>query len=273
VAAACGGGGDDGGDSATTTTTTAGSGSDQTTTTTSSSNGDNAPGANTEFCDFDDDFGDALSSAFTLSPQSIEDAFQNTLQLANQAADAAPSEIQDEVNLLLSGFSDLVDALDDIDYDVINNFDAFENDPRVMALESAEYQAASDAIDDFCGNEPTDGVPPTIPGTDITVPDTDGTLPPGVVSGDLPDNFPPGLVPPGNVDVQTINAGGGFQVTFMTDASFDDVVAAYTAELGEPTTSIIVAGGSNASWFQTDGTIIVVQEAGDDVSVVVAGTN
>ena len=124
VAAACGGGGDDGGDSATTTTTTAGSGSDQTTTTTSSSNGDNAPGANTEFCDFDDDFGDALSSAFTLSPQSIEDAFQNTLQLANQAADAAPSEIQDEVNLLLGGFSDLIDALDDIGYDVINNFDA-----------------------------------------------------------------------------------------------------------------------------------------------------
>lgn len=266
VAAACGGGGDDSGDATTTTTTSAGSGSDQaTTTTTTSSNGDNGPGANTEFCDFDDEFGDALRSAFTLPPQSIEDAFQTTLQVANQAADAAPSEIRDEVNLLLGGFSDLVDVLDEIDYDVLNNLDVFENDPRILAFDSAEYQAAGDAIDDYCGNG---GDAP-----DGTVPLSDGTLPPVVISDDLPDNFPAGLIPPGNVEVQTINVGPGSGVTFMTDASFDDVVAQYTNELGTPTAEVNVGGDRSASWFQADGSIIIVQEAEGIVTAVVAGAS
>ena len=278
LATACGGGGDDnGGDDSGGTTTTA-SDAGQSTTTTTSSSGDDGPGANTEFCGFDDQFDDVFDSALTLSPQGIEDAMQTTLQLANQAADTAPSAIRDDVNLLLGGFSDLVDALADIDYDVINNFDAFNNDPRVMNLDSPEYEAASQAIDDYCGDggdDLNDGVsPPTIPGTDITVPgSTDGTLPPGIISDDLPDNFPAGLVPPGNVETQTINVGPGYQVTFTTDASFDDVVASYTAELGAPTSTIVVDGASSATWFQSDGTIIVVQESDDGTSAVVAGAN
>ncbi len=251
VAAACGGGGDDSGDATTTTTT--------------SSNGDNGPGANTEFCDFDDEFGEAMSSAFTLSPQSIEDAFQTTLQLANQAADAAPREIRDDVKLLLGGFSDLVDVLDEIDYDVINNLNAFENDPRILAFDSAEYQAAGDAIDDYCGNG---GDAP-----DGTVPSNDGTAPAGTVSGDIPDDFPAGLIPPGNVSVQTISAGPGSGVTFMTDASFDDVIAQYTNELGTPTAEVNIGGDRSASWFQPDGSIIIVQEAEGIVTAVVTGTN
>ena len=269
VAAACGGGGDDSED----TTTTASSDPGQSpTTVTTSSNGGNGPGANTEFCDFDDEFGDAFGSTFTLSPQGIEDAMQTTLQVANQAADTAPGAIRDDVNLLLSGFRDFVDALADIDYDVINNLDAFQNDPRVMNLDSPEYEAAGQAVDAFCGND-GDPTAPTIPGTNIPVPPTDGSLPPGVLSGDLPDNFSAGLVPPGELTVQTIDTGVGYQVTFMTNASFDDVVASYTLELGAPTAEINIEGANSAQWFQTDGSIIIVQEAGDMVSATVAGAN
>ena len=270
VAAACGGGGDDSED----TTTTASSDPGQSpTTATTSSNGGNGPGANTEFCDFDDEFSDAFGSAFTLSPQGIEDAMQTTLQVANQAADTAPGAIRDDVNLLLSGFRDFVDALADFDYDVINNLDAFQNDPRVMNLDSPEYEAASQAVDAFCGNDDAGPTAPTIPGTNITVPPTVGSLPPGVLSGDLPDNFPAGLVPPGELTVQTFDAGVSYQVTFMTNASFDDVVASYTLELGAPTTEINIEGANSAQWFQADGSIIIVQEAGDMVSAAVTGTN
>ena len=59
----------------------------------------------------------------------------------------------------------------------------------------------------------------------------------------------------------------------VTDASFEDVIAQYTNELGTPTAEVNVGGDRSASWFQADGSIIIVQEAEGIVTAVVAGAS
>ncbi|NIP15052.1 MAG: hypothetical protein GWM88_10180 [Pseudomonadales bacterium] len=185
------------------------------------------------------------------------------LQVAAQAADDAPSEIEDEVMVLLRGVEDLDGALTEINYDVFNNLDAFEADIRVMFLESDAYLDAANAVSAYCGDDVS-----TAGDLDPTV-----TLPPGAVVGDLPEDFPSGLIPPGVTSTQTIQAGPGYQATFTTNASFDDVVAAYTDELGAPQSNVEAGGIKSAQWFQSDGSIILVQEVEGMVSAVVAGAN
>ncbi len=267
VATACGGGGDDGadptvagdGNGSQTTTTLAAS----TTTTTSGADPASGPGSDTEWCQRDSEINDQLASLFTLSPQGLEDAMRELLQVAAQAADDAPSEIEDEVMVLLRGVEDLDGALTEINYDVFNNLDAFEADIRVMFLESDAYLDAANAVSAYCGDDVS-----TAGDLDPTV-----TLPPGAVVGDLPEDFPSGLIPPGVTSTQTIQAGPGYQATFTTNASFDDVVAAYTDELGAPQSNVEAGGIKSAQWFQSDGSIILVQEVEGMVSAVVAGAN
>ena len=268
VVAACDGGSDDGGG----TTTTAGSDSGQATTTTTTTGapdgGDNGssggPGADTEFCEFDKE----VKSAFilvNLSPQGLEDSMETVLQLAEQFTDAAPSEIRDDVNILIKGFSDFVDALADLDYDIIANLEAFDNDPRVIYLDSPEYLAAAQTADEFCGNDTEDTADPPSP---------PGALPPGFVADDLPDEFPAGLIPPGITDVQSLSVpGAGFQVTFTSDAPFDDVVAQYTNELGDPQALVSDGPTKVAQWFLPSGSTVLLQEASGMVVVVVVGTD
>jgi hypothetical protein len=272
VVAACGGGSDDGGD----TTTTAGSDSGQATTTTTlttttgaSDGGDNGssggPGANTEFCDFDQEFSSAFETAFNLSQQGLEDSMQAVLQLAEQAADDAPSAIEDDLDILLKAFSDFVDVLADIDYDIINNLDAFESDPRVMYFDSAEFLAAGEAVDDYCGNDADDASGP---------PSSAGTLPPGFVVGDLPEDFPAGLVPPDVTDVQSLSVpGAGFQVTFTSDVPFDDILSQYTNELGEPQALVSDGPMKVAQWFLSNGSTVLMSETAGTVVIVVVGTD
>ncbi len=274
VVAACGGDSDDGGD----TTTTAASDSGQTATTTTTTTttttgapdgGDNGsaggPGADTEFCQFDEELDNTFDVAFTLSPEGLEDSLETALQLAEQFTDVAPSAIRDDVKILVKGFSDFVDALADIDYDFFNSSDAFENDPRVMYLESPEYLAAAQAVDDYCGNDADDASGP---------PSSAGTLPPGFVADDLPDDFPAGLVPPNVTDVQSLSVpGAGFQVTFTSDAPFDDILSQYTNELGEPQALVPDGPMKVAQWFLSSGSTVLMTETGGTVVVVVVGTD
>ncbi|GMQ86550.1 MAG: hypothetical protein BMS9Abin07_2132 [Acidimicrobiia bacterium] len=271
VMSACSSGGD--GDPA----TTAGSAGQATTPTSASSSGGDgggtpsadAPGADSDFCLLLDDIEQEQDVIFDLTPDTLEEAMNNTLEFADQAAAIAPSELEDAVDTLFSGFADFVNALADIDYDPFTNQAAFLEDPRVMYLDSAEYTEAGAAVDEYCGDSPdtgTVGPPSSIPGG--------GTVPPsGGSSADLPDAFPDDLVPPGVTNVESISAGGVFSVTFTSDASFDDVVAFFTDAVGPAVSNIEAGAVRTAQWVPGGNltTIIVVEEEGT-VTAFVAGT-
>ena len=154
---ACGGGDSDSDTTAPGATPTTSSG------TGGGGNNGAAPGATTDFCMLVDDIAETQDIAFDLGPDALEDSMNDALDFADKARDAAPSDIEDAADTLFSGFEGFADALADIDYDPFANQDAFLNDPRVMYLDSDEYNNAGEAVDAFCGtNQPTAGT--TIPG-------------------------------------------------------------------------------------------------------------
>lgn len=257
VMAACGG---DDGDTA----TTAGSDNGTTTTTTTSddNNGDggsNGPGADSDFCMFLDEIDEEQDQILTLTPEALEEAMDRTLNLADEAAAIAPSELENEVDILFTGFEGLVDALADIDYDPFTNQAAFIADPRVEYLDSAEYEAAGTAVDEYCGDSPSAG------GLDPATTITGGTVPSaGGSSGEIPDGYPDDLIPPGVTNVESVGAAPAFSVTFTTDASYDDTVQFFTDEFGPPASNIDAGAAKIAQWVPEApyATIIVTEEEG-----------
>lgn len=268
IVAACGGGGDDDGDA---TTTTAGSNGGQATTTTSNGGISSGPGSNTEFCDFDAEINDGLDTLFGLDAAAIEDRVQDILDRASQAVDAAPSEIEDAAMVLLDGFTGFAEFLSDINYDLINNQAAFTTDPRVLALDMPPYTDAAAEVEAYCGVVDDGVTAPTIPGTGITVPDS---VPSAGGSNQVPDNFPDELVPPGVSNVESIDTPGAYSVTFMTDASFDEVVAFYTNAEGPPGSTLDIGTVKTAQWVPEAPVLtIIVQEENGSVTVFVAGAS
>jgi hypothetical protein len=76
-------------------------------------------------------------------PDSVETAFQEVQVLMEDAADSAPDEIEDDVQILVDQARELFDALEDADF----NFDELD----ASALETPEADAAAERIDEYCG--------------------------------------------------------------------------------------------------------------------------
>jgi hypothetical protein len=85
-------------------------------------------------------------------PESLEDAFRQVVDTIENAADEAPDEIRDDVNLIADGFNDLVDELERVDFNFL--------DVDSSVLDNPELEAASDRIADYnervCGIETDD---------------------------------------------------------------------------------------------------------------------
>ncbi|MDH3189742.1 MAG: hypothetical protein OEM39_03775 [Acidimicrobiia bacterium] len=250
VLAACGGGdGDD-------TTTTQAGGVDETTTTTPTSGG---AGAGGDFCDFLVDYAEnADFSPVGISPTQIEQTLMGSLDAINQGLELAPSEIKADVALFADAYAGFVDFLGEYEYNFLSiPEDAFD-DPRLAALEDPELEAAGQQIEEFCGID--DFITPGPSG-----PTGSGSLP----GASLPEDFPPGLEPPGGVVVASVEAGGATSVTFDTEMSSDDVIAFYTDLLGPPTQQLDEPKG--ALWFtEYEGVTLslVVAEIGPNMTQV-----
>ncbi len=233
-------------------------------------NGAAAPGAGDDFCTMFEPVVETQVGAFDLSPETLEESLNMALAAADDVLDAAPNEIEDDVQVLINGFQDLAAAMEDVDYNPFANMEAFLADPRVQNLDSAEYAAANMAINEYCGIEPEPGVDGGFGLPPDTMP-PGATLPPDLVSGDLPENFNPDFVPPGVTDIQTIDVGIGYQVTFTSSAPWEEVLAHYTNVLGDPFTLQEAAGISAAHWFMNDGTTVVASDTAGTLTVTVAG--
>jgi len=89
-----------------------------------------------------------LDSLDITDPDSVENAFQEVVNLMDDAADSAPDEIEDDVQILVDQFKSFFDELEDADF----NFSELDQ----AALENPEADAASARIDEFCGFDDTD---------------------------------------------------------------------------------------------------------------------
>jgi hypothetical protein len=94
---------------------------------------------------FDDLDGDDLDA--------IDDAYDEMLDLMDNAADSAPDEIKADFEFLVEESRDLVDALRDVDFD----FEAIDQ----SILEDPESIAAGERVDEYgerlCGIESDTG--------------------------------------------------------------------------------------------------------------------
>ena len=146
------------------------------------------------------------------------------------------------------------------DYDFLAMAVAAESDPRFAALDSAEFNTASDRLAEYCGY-------------DIEPPST-GLLPSsgtgsggGGITTTLPDDFPPELVPPDSVVNFAGNSGPGLAAEFTSTASVEEILAFYEDVLGDVT----VRDSESVIWSVfVDDSLKTVTVTGTDGEVSIA---
>jgi len=181
VASACGGGDDDssGGDATTTTAATPGGGGDVAADTTTTTQAEPVSGdSGSTWCDRIREFEDPDDSPidfnfFGLTPEQLEAQFETNVEVYEDWARTAPSEIEDDVNVFLDAFRLLVDRAEALDWSLL----ALADDPEfITAFDNPAFEAAADNIDaynrDVCGvdvtsiADPGAGPPPADVGDD-----------------------------------------------------------------------------------------------------------
>ncbi len=159
LAAACGGGsdGDDvvaGGDGGDTSTTEANEANGAEASTTTAASGGGGEGASTDFCQTLAELDDTADDLDPFGdPGDIEDFFKRQQDLAEDLADSAPGEIEDDVDIIVSAFGDLVDIMGDYDWAILEIPEDVLDQPP---FENPAADDASDRIDAFCGTDDDD---------------------------------------------------------------------------------------------------------------------
>lgn len=257
---ACGGGDDDSSDS------DGGSSSKPSDSGSSSSSG----GSKDNFCTTE--YADAVFEGFDplSDADDLEDALKDMSGLLGRWADDAPSEIRSDVRIIVDAMEGFFEILEENDYDFMAMAFAAEDDPRLTALDSAEFTAATNRLNEYCGYEDI--------GTDLST-DTDSTTTPsddgGSTSGgftddgSLPEDFPSPLVPPDSTVEFAGDFGVGSGAEFSSTATLDDILDFYKKALGDPTLSS--SEGTIWSTFQ-DGQAITVTVSGSDGAVDILAT-
>ena len=108
-------------------------------------------------CDYAKDIegSSALENAFTgkTDAKTLKDGFSKTLDIINTAVGKAPSEIKADLQTLQKGFKAVNDFYASYDYDTTKLTAAVQKDPsiasKLSALDSADYNAASDRVDAY----------------------------------------------------------------------------------------------------------------------------
>jgi len=179
-------------------------------------------------------------------------------KLLDRWADDAPSEIRGDVRVIVDALHGFFEILEENDFDFIAIATSASNDPRFLALDSDQFQAATDRLSEYCGY---DIDPPQAPGPDLSGrPGAPGGLP----DGELPDDFPEALIPP-NSEIEFAGlVGPGIGAQLTSTATFDEVIAFYEDVLGDAT----VTSDESTIWsIFEDGALTTVTVLGTDGDV------
>ena len=182
-----------------------------------------------------------------LAPDNLRAAMVGYVADFEAALDLAPSEVRDDVSIVVEFLVAFTDLLQGIDYNLRNVADIDRDDPRVLAVNETgdAFDDALDGLDDYC---------------DVSL---DQALEDAADAAGIPDGIPESLVPPEMSGSEYVGFAGMWTVT--TDATFDEVVAAYTQTLGEPLYNEVLLERPDgqrsvkAVWnIETDGTLRAV---------------
>jgi len=189
IAAACGGGSDDAADADSATsdpsvTTAAGAAASPTTTSAKAPATTNAPPVQVSGNDYCEQANESNpADGIDFFGTDLEEQVNALLELMDQMEAAAPSEIAADVRVLADTGRSLAEILAEFDYNILA---VPPDDPRLLGFDTPELQQAVDNIAAFCGLDLDD--------VDDTVDGQTGTG--GLGGGELPSDFPDGLVPP-----------------------------------------------------------------------------
>jgi hypothetical protein len=248
---ACGGGDDDSSDPDGSSSGDSGSSSS------SDSSSSSLGGSKDSFCT--PEYADAVFEGFDplSDTDDLEDTIKEMNSLLDRWADDAPSEIRGDVRIIVDAMEGFFEILEENDFDFMAMALAAEDDPRLAALDSADFIAATNRLNEYCGYEDT--------GSSIgsaTAPSDDGgSSSGGFTQGTLPEDFPENLIPPDSTIGVTGDFGVGIGAEFTSTATVDDIIDFYKDALGDPTLS------------SSDGTIWSVFDDDTALSVIVSGTD
>jgi hypothetical protein len=159
--------------------------------TTEEGSSDNASGgdSDSEWCELARDVeaqDDLFSDVDFTDPEAMRAAFSEATEVLEEAADKAPDEISDDVNLSLDTFREYLAVLEEADYDILNI------DPTEFEQIGAEAEPAGQRISAYnervCGIVSTD-TETTDAATDSTDAASATTLPSGTLGEMLVQQF------------------------------------------------------------------------------------
>ena len=181
------------------------------------------------------------------SAADVEAKATEYLAFLDEAVDKAPGEIKADVLLIANTARSFFGLFAEYDYDFLS---LPQDDPRLLAFDDPEIEAASNRIEEYCGWETNDPAAGS-----------------GIESEPVPEGFPDELLPPGSLVFTTDMGAAG--VLFGTDAEYDDVVAYYEGLLGATASESGVGSVAIQATYNGTDYIVAVSE-GDPVFVTVA---
>lgn len=170
-----------------------------------------------------DELGSGLDTVDPFDPEAVRVVYGNFRSTVNEALDAAPDEIRDDVATVAEGIERVDDELQAVDYNFLDVDLAFMEDL------GDDMDAASDRIQDFnvreCGFEPSDDGATVDPGGTVPAPGT-GTIDPGGTvpapgAGTVRDQVVAQLVASGFDEADAQCIADNLDVTELSDAGQD----------------------------------------------------
>lgn len=245
---------------------------------------DSGGGAKDKFCSPEET--DAVFDELDFSGATAEIDYGEVKDALKDWEKSAPGEVKDDVKVLADGVRGLLELLEENEGNFLAMAMAAESDPRMLALDSAAFNAASDRLDEYCGyaigdfgdSGASDGMSggSTDSGSSDSGSSDSGSSDSGSAGGGfsgamgLPDDFPTELVPPDSELTFAGSIAGALTGEWASTMTIEEVLAYYSDEYGDP----MYVDSESALWSIVDGDqLISVNVAGTDgdltISVVI----
>ena len=247
--------------------------------------GDDSGGAKDKFCSPEET--DAVFDELDFSGASAEIDYDAVRDALKDWEKSAPGEVKDDAKVVANGIRGLLELLEENDGNFLAMAMAAESDPRMQALDSEEFNAASDRLDEYCGYSIGDfgdggssgsgssGSGSTGSGSTGSGSTGSGSSDSGSSSGGssgsagggfsgasgLPDDFPKELVPPKSELTFAGSIAGALTGEWTSTMTIEEVLAYYSDEFGDP----MYVDSESALWSIVDGDkLISVNVSGSD---------
>ena len=203
-----------------------------------------------DFCEFVLSYAEGIDAlSLGPNPATFETALTDNLAAIEQAASIAPSEIRGDAERYVTAYGGFIEFMEEYDWNFMAMSEASLEDPRLLALEDPELEAAGNRIADYCGIDEFVAVGPSALGDRSEERGDDPGDPGGGLGTRLPEGFPDDLAPPRGAVVAAFTSAGVTTASFEVSGDVDDTLTYYTDLLGSP--ELEVSTPRSAVWSTT----------------------